>query len=400
MGTTRKPYGYWTIERVVQEALKYNTKKSFRKGSNGAYCKAYVAGILDEVCSHMQPTTHSPDDLCIVYEFRSRLEPGKDVVYVGITNAEFDGDVLDVEETLRTRYRTTTSEIQSRVFINNGVMPTVIEGLEPNGIARSKAMVIEREKISENVIAGHVVLNTMHNERAMTKDEIADVLNEHVLFGCNDWSHELLHHKTVFRWREEDIMDEGKLYSNRTDFARGSPGAYAAALRLGILDDVCYHMTATYKPRGYWTAERMCEVASRYKNRTEFKQNAQNVYVAAQNMGILDDICSHMVRLQTPNGYWDLDSAAIEAKKYDTRTAFKRGCNGAYNVVRKSDRFDEICKHMKSTPRKPRGYWNADNVVKEAKKYETRFAFAKGSGAAYTIVRNMGLLDELFPKST
>jgi predicted GIY-YIG superfamily endonuclease len=48
----RKSNGYWTIDRVREEALKYNNKKSFEKGSS-SYQIAHKNGWLDDVCSHM-----------------------------------------------------------------------------------------------------------------------------------------------------------------------------------------------------------------------------------------------------------------------------------------------------------------------------------------------------------
>ena len=46
--------GYWTKERVAEEALKYQTKREFFSGSSSAYGVAYNNGWLDEVCAHMK----------------------------------------------------------------------------------------------------------------------------------------------------------------------------------------------------------------------------------------------------------------------------------------------------------------------------------------------------------
>ena len=43
----------WTHELVKEEALKYNIKIEFSRGSSGAYNYAKRNGILDEVCGHM-----------------------------------------------------------------------------------------------------------------------------------------------------------------------------------------------------------------------------------------------------------------------------------------------------------------------------------------------------------
>ena len=48
-----KPVNYWTKERVIEEAQKYQTKVTFQKGSGGAFQKAWKEGWLKEACAHM-----------------------------------------------------------------------------------------------------------------------------------------------------------------------------------------------------------------------------------------------------------------------------------------------------------------------------------------------------------
>lgn len=53
MQQTNRKRGYWTINRVLKEALKYETRNAFQKGSSGAYNSAFVHGWIDELCEHM-----------------------------------------------------------------------------------------------------------------------------------------------------------------------------------------------------------------------------------------------------------------------------------------------------------------------------------------------------------
>ncbi len=48
----------WTDEKVKEEALKYNTRGSFKKGSPTAYIRAIKEKLLDDVCLHMEPKPH------------------------------------------------------------------------------------------------------------------------------------------------------------------------------------------------------------------------------------------------------------------------------------------------------------------------------------------------------
>ena len=53
------PFYSWTNDQLRLEALKHNTRDSFRKNCNNAYQVAFRRGILDEICSHME-YTHYP----------------------------------------------------------------------------------------------------------------------------------------------------------------------------------------------------------------------------------------------------------------------------------------------------------------------------------------------------
>ncbi len=82
---------------------------------------------------------------------------------------------------------------------------------------------------------------------------------------------------------------------------------------------------------GYWTKERCRQRASGYANTTAFRKANPYVYGRAKKMGWLDEICSHMIRLFAPNGYWNSKENCLrEARKYETRTSFARNAPTAY----------------------------------------------------------------------
>ena len=47
-------------------------------------------------------------------------------------------------------------------------------------------------------------------------------------------------------------------------------------------------------PRGYWTKERVLREASKYKLRSDFQKGSRGAYDRARDMGWLDEVCSHM----------------------------------------------------------------------------------------------------------
>ena len=49
----RKPRGYWTLERCMEDAMRFDARAKWQKESSGAYDRAMKMGWLDECCAHM-----------------------------------------------------------------------------------------------------------------------------------------------------------------------------------------------------------------------------------------------------------------------------------------------------------------------------------------------------------
>lgn len=90
-------------------------------------------------------------------------------------------------------------------------------------------------------------------------------------------------------------------------------------------------------------------------------------------------------------GKWNYESVKAEASKYDSRNAFQKGCNPAYQVARINGWLDEWFGHQLKS-------WDYESVKAEASKYDSRYAFQKGCIRAYQVARINGWLDEFFPK--
>ena len=194
-------------------------------------------------------------------------------------------------------------------------------------------------------------------------------------------------------WTKEMCHEEALKYSHRRDFHRGCSGAYSAATKHGWLDEICTHMIATYKPSGYWSRERCFEEARKYTSQIEFRTNSPGAYNALKKKGWLKDACAHMGADKHMPGYWTKDKCREEAKKYFTKSAFRKGCQGAYGAAWINGWIDEICEHMNQT--QTRGYWTFERCVEEGKKYSKRNDFRKKGKGAYNAAYVNGWLEDV-----
>jgi predicted GIY-YIG superfamily endonuclease len=98
------------------------------------------------------------------------------------------------------------------------------------------------------------------------------------------------------KWMYEAVQAEASKHRTRVEFKRAAPGAYRAAHRDGIIDEVCAHMTKGQmgSPR-QWTQGKVRAEALKHPSRIAFCRNASGAYNAARQLGILDEVCSHMI---------------------------------------------------------------------------------------------------------
>lgn len=95
-----------------------------------------------------------------------------------------------------------------------------------------------------------------------------------------------------------------------------------------------------------------------------------------------------------PRGYWDIKENVIkEAKKYQTRSEFCRCCGSAYDAARKHGWLDEMTWFV--SKHKPYNYWTKERVFAEAKNYKTKNAFRKGCMTAYLYAYRNKWFDEM-----
>jgi len=148
------------------------------------------------------------------------------------------------------------------------------------------------------------------------------------------------------KWFKDNVAVEAKKYKSRSEFRTNANGAYSAARIDGYLECVCQHMVKPIKISAFSTIESAKNEASKYKTRTEFYKGSSGAYDIARKNGWLDSICEHMTSPIKPMGFWTKENVLIEAKKFKFRNDFNRKSSSAYSIARNNDWLEEACRHM------------------------------------------------------
>lgn len=359
MEVIRRPKGYWTLERCQEEALLYQTRTEFQRGSGGAYDFAARRGWLDKICGHMV-TAYNGYYHCIYVVFNDRLNKA----YIGITRQKFDNRIRD--------HKSSNNSTNSR-FISQE-LDTVFEQLT-DYIYRTELIGAEERKWIQSYI-----------------DSDYEVLNDEKSIGCIGVLKEI--------WTDKKIFDEAKKYDCRQDFHKFANGAYGAARRKGILDQACEHMEVIVRPRNSLTKEKCKELALRFNTRTDFSRNETGAYKVCSENNWLDEFCSHMKvgrylndQLNFSDGLtWTKEKVLKELAKYKTLAEFRRGSSGAYNAGR-------INKWLHGTEYKEKGKRASNSTFesckKSARRFKTRSDFERVDYKSYNYACKKKFIDEI-----
>jgi len=147
-------------------------------------------------------------------------------------------------------------------------------------------------------------------------------------------------------WNFERVSELALKCATKKEFKEEHYGAYRAAYRNRWIDLVFKHMTPLQKPNGYWTFERVSEVALKCGSKKEFKQRYSAAITVATTNGWIDLVCKHMTPLRKPNGYWTLERVSEFALKCETRKEFRERYPAANTAGWLNKWMDKVCYHM------------------------------------------------------
>ena len=239
--------GHWNLENCLTEALKYDARGKFMRGSASAYNVALREGWLDQICSHMIKGADGYHYMAYAIINR-RLEKA----YVGITKQQFN----------------------QRMKLHKKGGSTRAEEI-------AKLDDTEFLPLTEYVLLSTEVKDAEKKWAEHFSSKGFKVLNNEKQFGSIGASKRI--------YTDEVIAIEAKKYASRGEFKSQSPRHYDAACSQKILNKVCAHMRSI-KPKNYWTKSRCIEAALKCSDRSEFTTNQTSAYEAAQDNGWLEEI--------------------------------------------------------------------------------------------------------------
>lgn len=303
-----KPRNYWNHDTVTEAAKKYTTKKEFMENDSSAYSLACKNKWIDEFTwlqdDRINLSTDRIDSV-YAYEFKDYNS-----VYVG-----------------RTLMRTQTSRNWQHIFLETDSVHI---------FACEKDLAIPDMKILEDNL-------TLEEGKSKEGYWVED-------YRARGWNI-LNRAKTGSigslgkgKWNYEATKEESKKYTTRGEFEKKSPSAYHAARKNKWLDNFTW-LIACDKGKRIWTEDSARQEALKYKTKADFRKYSGGAHAAAQKSGWIKGydwfVSGHDVRADRDR-VWTYEKTKQEAQKYTGRSKFCKGNGSAYSAALKNKWLDEF----------------------------------------------------------
>lgn len=234
---------FWTKDRCIEIALEYKNKVEFDKKCRGASSSARQQGFYEEITSHMTA------DNSHMHRYVYALILDK-TIYIGIStdpNKRF------------TRHKSTGRKTIKQL-ISEGACLRVLSG---------KLSIEDAAKLEVEIIIKY-------------KNDGWNVLNIVVggAFGVGQ-----------DRWTKESLQSVVEKCKSRSELAIKHNGAYSAARRLGLLDDLFEnHKPIKHKKQTKHSLDELQKIANMCAERRIMNREYPHQYNSAVTKGLLDQL--------------------------------------------------------------------------------------------------------------
>ena len=283
---------YWTKERCLEEALKYDMKERWKKGHPHSYHTARRNNWYHELSNHMvegcKPRNYWSYELCkseaLKYEIKEHWKKQSPQSYQAAARNGWYHELTThmVEVTKPAGYWT-----KERCLEHAKHFTTVSEWLKANSTPCTNAR-----------------LNGWYDECT------AHMIRVQV--PANYWKN------------KERCIEEALKYKTKGDWGKNNSASYMSAKKNGWFDECTAHMLTLKIKQSYWTYELCKEEALKYDSKVEWQKNSQSSHKAAKTNGWFDELSSHMKILKVKQSYWTLELCKQEALKCDSITNWKK----------------------------------------------------------------------------
>ena len=348
----KKPNGYWTKQRVQEEAKKYSTRIEWRKASGASYKVSLQSTWHEESCAHMVngraiPTKWNKANVLAdakKYKTIGEWQKKSSSAYTAASRKQWMSEATAHMEVLgnhlkrcvylirikgtRKIYIGITGNIKKR-FADHLESARFIKLAKEHGDDSIKIEKITSYLNAELAAEIEKSLITFYKAKGFT------VLNKDKGGGLGGGDR---------KWTEKALIESSKPFKTIKAWKEDNPSAYYAACNHKLLLKIAKGMERLWEKK--WDKPAVLKDAKKYKSKSEWKSNSASAVSAARKNGWFEEASSHMKRPQAWQFKWSKQAVIEDAMKYKTITEWQKSSSSAYTAAWRNDWLPEATAHM------------------------------------------------------
>ena len=351
--TKPKPPGYWTIKKIKESRDKFKTVKDWYENEFGAYAAASRLKILPELTKNLKKEIVANDyyDADKIKEsirdfssFKQWLEKDKKTYAAAqrrglLNDKSITGHLTKVEGKPITKW---TKNLVLEDALKDDTR-SAWKLRSPAAYRASRDRGYFDEAVAHMTLMGNKFKRCVYSIEIRDQNKIYIGLSQH--FKTRMKAH--LKSKRFRKYKKEQLI-----MSQITDYIDREKAAQLEENLIIKKKEEGYELLNKDSGGGLggatleWTKTKVLESAKKEKYKVRWKENEPGAYAAARNGGYLKEAVAHMIILN-PKGKWSKKKdVLIDAKKYLSRYAWQKASSGAYDAAKNNDWFDEATAHM------------------------------------------------------
>lgn len=376
----RKPRGYWTKERCIEEAGKYSCKSELKKGTPQAYKVLHDLGILNEVC---EKYGYAPPSSIKIWTKNKCIEVAKQCKTKSEFETRFNGAYKISKKygwlnEIKCNFKPIGSKYNRCIYACEFDNHAVYVGLTYNFEKRCK----QHLKNSDSAVFKYVQQTKLdpkfkiiidyipYNEAAVKEGEVLDMYKEcgwTILNRAETGSLGSKDNDIIRKWTKDKCWEIVRKCKTYNIFTANYRGAKSYAERNGFIEEIKQYYNVD-KDKGHkkWNLEQCAEKIKECHSILEYSKKYPGAYgylIKTKNLHLLRNEYNLLQRDK-----WSFEEARDEALKYKTKKEFNEKASGCYQVCYKRGWLDHVCEHMIDL-KKERIIYNEDTVKNRVSKH-------------------------------
>ncbi len=398
MTSPKVPMGYWTLETLKADAQKYRTKVEWKQGNASAYATAIQIDLLAECCAHMV-ALKNPNGFWTMARCIASAKQFATIQSWAL------GDPPAYDAAKRAGWMDYASVHMVRIFSHGE--HTIYTFLLEHDIefVYQKRFIELKDKAYlpfdfflpkyNLVIEYHGRQHFETSQSSMFRKHLPDIQRRDTLkeaFAKNTG----LEYLQIAVQKIDEI--EGSVVKKMQEIAQKQGNLLQLCRR-----ELSSEEQAKLANLGVWTKEAVLADARRFATKTEWVRSESAAAQVARKNGWFEAATAHMTSTQVPKGHWTKNRVVEDARNFTSKIGWVSASASAYQTSVANGWVAEATSHMTRPVYKhatPRGYWTKERVIEDAQKYSTSREWRVASRLAYRHASENGWFSEAIAHMT